>query len=356
MAKAMMIKRCARCGLPQTFPGIKFNSDEKCNYCVYHDLYKDREILIKSLLKLEFARPIAKVKKQKHKYDCIVAYSGGKDSTFLLYHLKTKFGLKILAHVLDNGFISKTALKNIHTVTRVLDIDYKITKPEFKTLKEIFSYAIEKKIPYPKEILAMMSQVCAVCIGMVFGTTMNLAIKLKIPLMFVGFTPGQYPAISLENFMKVQSCMFISDKVYKDDPLDILKIMSDPIREKFGEKASRYFFKSQYIEKGIFTPKVLMPYHALLDYDEKEILKQITKLGWKKPTDTDSCSTNCLLNALGNMSSIKKLGYHPYIGELSYLVRIGMISRKEALEVEQVSTNPETIKHCLNKLKMELPW
>ncbi len=174
--------------------------------------------------------------------------------------------------------------------------------------------------------------------------------------MFVGFTPGQYPAISLENFMKVESCMFISDKVYKDDPLDVLKIIADPIREKFGEKVNKYFFRSQYIEKGLFTPKVLMPFHALLDYDESKILKQIAKLGWKKPADTDSCSTNCLLNALGNMSSIKKLGYHPYIGELSYLVRIGKISRKNALEVEQANTNPETVKHCLKKLEMEIPW
>ncbi len=345
-------KRCIRCGLPETFPGIKFNIDSHCNYCIYFDISKEREEEIKSILKNEFVKVITKAKKEKNKYDCIVAYSGGKDSTFLLYHLKTKFKLNILAHILDNGFISAKAMENIRGVTKTLDVDYKITRPDFEALRELFTFALTEKIPYPKEILSMLSQVCAVCIGMVFGTTINWAIKSKIPLMFIGFTPGQYPAITLENFLKVKSCMFMSDKVYKDDPLDILKIISDPIRERFGKKINKFYFKSQYIEKGLVVPKILLPFHALLDYDEKDILKEITKLGWQKPQDTDSCSTNCLLNTLGNISSIKQLGYHPYIGELSYLVRMGKLSYKDALAVEQFKNNPDTKKRCLKKLNM----
>ncbi len=347
-------KRCLRCGLPETFPGIKFNIDRHCNYCIYFDIYQEREEEIKSILKNEFIKVITKVKKEKNKYDCIVAYSGGKDSTFLLYILKTRFGLNILAHTLDNGFVSDMAMKNIRKITKNLDIDYKITRPDFDILREVFSYALTEKIPYPKEILAMLSQVCAVCIGMVFGTTINLSTKLKIPLMFVGLTPGQYPAITLENFLKIKSCMFISDKVYKDDPLDVLKIISDPIREQFGEKVNKYFFKSQYIEKGVFVPKILLPYHAILEYDEKMILKKIADLGWRKPQDTDSCSTNCLLNTLGNVATVKQLGYHPYIGELSYLVREGKIGLREAISIEQANSNPSTVKHCLKKLNMKL--
>jgi hypothetical protein len=349
-----MVKRCVRCGLPETFPGTKFDSKTRCNYCVYFDIYAERENKVKSILKKEFIGLITKVGKQKNKYDCIVAYSGGKDSTFLLYTLKTKFNLKILAHVLDNGFVSAKAMENIRRVTKNLGIDYKITRPDFSTLREVFNYALTEKIPYPKEILAMLSQVCAVCIGMVLGTTINLATKMRIPLMFVGFTPGQYPAITLENFLKVKSCMFISENVYKDDPLDVLKIISDPIRERFGEKVNKYFFKSQYVNKGLFVPKILLPYHATIDYDEKEILKKIEPLGWQKPKDTDSCSTNCLLNTLGNVTSVKQFGYHPYIGELSYLVREGKISRREAIAVERAKVNTYTAKHCLEKLNLKL--
>jgi hypothetical protein len=342
--------RCIRCALPETFPGVKFDAEGLCNYCAYFDIYREREASIKSSLKKEFLKTIKKVKKERHRYHGIVAYSGGKDSTFLLQYLKKTFGLKILAHTLDNGFVSPTALDNIKRVTDKLKVDSVITKPESRLLKDVFKYSLVEKIPYPKEILAMMSQVCAVCIGMVFGTTLKLAVKHRIPLMFVGFTPGQYPAITLENFLKVRSCLFLSDKVYKDDPQDIIKIISDPVRERFGEKAGKYFFRSQYVPKDMPVPKVLLPYHALLDYDEGDILREIKKLGWVKPVDTDSCSTNCLLNTVGNLVSVKRLGYHPYIGEMAHLVREGKMSRSQALAAEQPNPDPRIMNQCLHKL------
>jgi DNA-directed RNA polymerase subunit RPC12/RpoP len=347
------MKRCARCALPQTYPGTKFNQNNHCNYCIYYDLYKEREKIIKLQLKDKFKKLIKKVQREEHRYHCIVAYSGGKDSTFLLQYLKEKFRLKILAHTLDNGFISARALENIKKITRALKIDYKKTRPKWKILQKVFTYPLVEKVPYPKEILALASPICAICIGMVFGSTINIAIKLRIPLMFIGFTPGQYPAISLENFLKVKSCMFLSDKVYRDDPLDVLKILADPVREKFGQQAGRYYFRSQYFPKGLFVPKVLFPFHALLDYDEKKIIQEISRIGWVKPQDTDSCSTNCLLNTVGNYACIKQWGYHPYIGELAYLVREGRINRQEAIDYESIEEESYAMHCSLAKLNLK---
>ena len=345
-----IIKRCNRCGLPETYPGIQFNQDYICNYCVYYDLFKEREEIVKSQLKEEILKIINNVKKRKYRYHCIVAFSGGKDSSFLLYYLKTKFKLNILAYTLDNGFISPTGLKNIKIITKALNIDSKIIRPGFKLLKELFTYALTERISYPKEILSMVSQLCAVCIGIVFGTAINLAIDLKVPLLFFGFTPGQYPAISLENFLKVDSCLFFSDKVYRDDPLDVLKILSDPIRERFGRKVNKYFFKSHYIPKDLPVPKILFPFHALLDYDEKEIVRKISGLGWIKPKDTDPCSTNCLLNSVGNYACLKQLGYHPYVGELSFLAREGKMTQKEVVEAEKFDEDSYAMTNSLKKL------
>lgn len=343
-------KRCSRCGLPNTYPGVQFNNITVCNYCVYFDMYNEREEIIKSELADKFTGLIKSVRKENHHYDCIVAYSGGKDSTFLLYFLKKKLGLNILAHVFDNGFISATAKKNIKQVTKTLKLDCRITRPQGKVLNAVFKYALTEKIPYPKEILSMASPVCVVCIGMILGTTLHLAIKLKVPLMFIGFTPGQYPAISLENFLKVKSCLFLSDKVYKDDPSDVLKIFSDPILEKFGNKVAKYFFRSQYISEGAMVPKVLFPFHVFLEYNENQIIHEISKIGWVKPTDTDACSTNCLLNTLGNYSCMRQLGYHPYAGELAYLVRKGMLSRCSALKAEHIEEASYAMHYSLNKL------
>ena len=87
----------------------------------------------------------------------------------------------------------------------------------------------------------MMSSVCATCIGMIIAYAFQLASRKKIPLVFVGFTPGQDPDVSYENFLKSQSCIYFSDSVNKDDPPDIIKKIRDPIDESCGEEAGNYY-------------------------------------------------------------------------------------------------------------------
>ncbi len=62
---------------------------------------------------------LLKNERGKHEYDVIMAYSGGKDSTYTMYLLSHNYGLKILAYTFDNGFISREALSNI---TRMCDV------------------------------------------------------------------------------------------------------------------------------------------------------------------------------------------------------------------------------------------
>ena len=236
--------RCSKCALPVTFPGVKLDGGGVCNYCHYHTLTKARDLSLRNYYRKIFLKEIKKAKVGPSEYDCIVAFSGGKDSAYMTYILSKKYKLKILAHTFDNGFISRDAKKNINLVVKKLKVDHKYTRPKKDYLNEIFNYALSGQISYPKEVLSMLSPVCAVCLGMVFGTTMKIAKRHKIPLLFVGFTPGQYPMISLENFLKVESCMYLASTVYKDDPLDVLKILRDPIEEKFGKKAGKYFLKA----------------------------------------------------------------------------------------------------------------
>ena len=124
------MKRCVRCVLPETFPGIKFNSEGVCSICTAFDKQKK---LVPSIdnLKIKFNKIIEASKKTSQQYDALVAYSGGKDSTYLIYTLKKDFGLKLLAVTLDNGFITQSCFDNMrktirkHTKQNIL---YKIKK------------------------------------------------------------------------------------------------------------------------------------------------------------------------------------------------------------------------------------
>src|SRR4030042_5973734 len=107
---------CSKCVLPETFPGIHFDQNQVCNYCLNAHLPeedKKKEYILKFEKLLDDVRG-------KQNYDIIMAYSGGKDSTYILYTLAKRYGMKILALTFDNGFISSRALLNITHMTDML--------------------------------------------------------------------------------------------------------------------------------------------------------------------------------------------------------------------------------------------
>jgi 7-cyano-7-deazaguanine synthase in queuosine biosynthesis len=346
------MRRCKKCALPEKYPGIDFDSHGICNYCNYLAASKTMRDSMREDLKKQFYEVIDKAKTESKEYDCVVCYSGGKDSTFLLMELQEKFGLKILAYTLDNGFMSKRALENSKRITKRLRIKHTIFKPKQSVVKKIFREAVTRKIIYPKELNAMLSSLCATCQGMIIAHAVRLASDKRIPIIFAGFTPGQYPDVSYENFLKSKSCIYFSDSVYKDDPPDIIKMIRDPIDEICGEEAGRYFLKSQYLKKGETFPRVLFPFHAVFDYDENKIHDKIKSMGWIKPNDTDSCSTNCLINTLGSYAFTKQYGYHPYIAEISSMLRDGFISYDQAIKLEEIDVNSKAMRFSLAKLKL----
>jgi hypothetical protein len=344
------VRRCIKCILPETFPGVSFDKEGACNYCSYFEASKKMRGSLKDNLKTEFYEVIEEAKKTTSEYNCIVCYSGGKDSTFLLMELKEKFNLRILAYTLNNGFMSEKTFINIRKMTKELGVGHIMFEPEENIVNRVFRDALTKRIVYPKEITAMLSPLCATCQGMIMAFAFKLAVEKKIPIVFVGFTPGQYPDVSYENFLKSKSCIYFSDSVNKDDPPDIIKIIRDPIDEISGEEAGKYFLKSQYLAKGEVYPRILFPFHAVFDYDEEKIYKKIENKGWVKPADTDTCSTNCLINTLSNYAFIKQYKYHPYIAEISMMVREGFLKYNQALQLEKIEEDGKTMNFCLKKL------
>ena len=104
---------CSRCILPETFPGIHFDEKQVCNYCRQFECEGGPlPPELKARNSAWFDRLIA-ARRGKGRYDCLVGMSGGKDSTYVAYVLKEKYGLSILGYTFDNGFLSETARGNI---------------------------------------------------------------------------------------------------------------------------------------------------------------------------------------------------------------------------------------------------
>ena len=67
------------------------------------------------------------------------------------------------------------------------------------------------------------------------------------------------------------------------------------------------------------------------EYDEEHIIRSIQAIGWEMEEETDSNSTNCLLNTYANFVHQDRFGYHPYCMEMANMVRQGLIKRETAL-------------------------
>jgi len=315
------MKICNNCVLPETFPGISFNQNGLCNFC---QEFKGREHLEKEKKKYrqKFEELLNKFK-DSSSYDALMAYSGGKDSTYTLSILKEKYNLKVLALTFDNGFLSEQAFKNIREVVENLGMDHIFFKPDFSILKQIFLTGTKEDI-FSRKSLDRASTICTSCMGMVKFITLRLALEKKIPFITYGWSPGQAP---------------LSASIFKNNP-SMLKQMQNAIKEPLfktvGEKINPYF-----LEEKDFQEKKLFPYNisplAFLEYDEEKIFEKMEKLGWNMPVDTDSNSTNCLLNSFANLVHKERFGFHPYAFELAKLVREGYLQRDEALKrLEQV--------------------
>ena len=87
-----------------------------------------------------------------------------------------------------------------------------------------------------------------------------------------------------------------------------------------------------------------------LEYNEEKIYKRIQELGWEQPEDTDSNSSNCLLNSFANQVHIKKYGFHPYAFEVSGLIRTGVMTREEGIDKIEAPQGENTIKQVKEKL------
>lgn len=128
----------------------------------------------------------------KSEYDCLMSYSGGKDSTYTLDIFKNRFGLSILAVTFDNGFISPVAIDYMRRVVEKIGVDHLIFKVRFDLLKKIFSTAATIEI-YSKKTLERASTICTSCISFVKFITLKMALEKDIPFIGYGWSPGQVP-------------------------------------------------------------------------------------------------------------------------------------------------------------------
>jgi tRNA(Ile)-lysidine synthase TilS/MesJ len=329
--------QCTKCILPETFPGIKFDERGVCKYCNQEEkkninFHEKKEEYLKRFDDL--------IKDERDKapvYDVLMAYSGGKDSSYTLKLLKEKYDLRILALTFDNHFVSKGAISNINIVIDSLQVDSIIIRPPWPIINELFAVTAQKDI-FSKTTLLRASSICTGCIGIVKGLTLKTALEMSIPLVAFGWSPGQAP---------IQSAIMKTNPEMNHQAQNVL-LKSFP--QEMQEKIRRYYVPEAYFETYAKRfPQNIHPL-AFFDYDEENIKEELHQIGWEDPEDTDTNSSNCLINAFANQCHINRHGFHPYVWEIANMVRQGIMNREDGIKKIYTGQNSRMVEYAREKL------
>jgi tRNA(Ile)-lysidine synthase TilS/MesJ len=324
---------CTRCILPSTFPGTTFNEEGVCNHCLKYRGEKATEA-IKKKYENKF---IKLLKQQSNKsYDVLMAYSGGKDSTYTLDLFVNRYKLRVLALTFDNTFISHQSFVNMTTVCNNLGADHLIIRPSRQVLHKIFRTAAQQEL-FSTKTTERASTICTSCIGLVKAIILRTAIEKEIPFVGFGWSPGQAPVQS--SVMKTNAALMQPTQ----------KAIFEPLHKIVGDAILPYFVTEEQFSNPDKFPWNIHPL-AFLNYNEGKIIARNNEIGWVKPDDTDPNSTNCLLNAYANKVHRDKYQFHPYVWEIANMVRAGVIEREEGIEKIYPPENQTMVDYAKDKL------
>ena len=110
------LTRCTRCILPHTMPFIKFDAQGVCNYC--HN-YKSRN---KPKPKDELFDLVESYRKP-YGSDCIVPFSGGRDSCYALHLIVNELKMKPVTYTYDWGMVTDLGRRNISRMCDALGVE-----------------------------------------------------------------------------------------------------------------------------------------------------------------------------------------------------------------------------------------
>ncbi|HEX4454609.1 MAG TPA: hypothetical protein VH143_27300 [Kofleriaceae bacterium] len=137
------LRRCTRCILPETFPYVAFNEQGVCAYCRTW-----RPIVPKGAAALE--EMIAPYRSKDGSPDVIVAFSGGRDSSYGLHYVKRVLGMNPIAFTYDWGMVTDLARRNCARVCGKLGVEHIIRSADITAKRRYVRKNIEAWLKKPE--------------------------------------------------------------------------------------------------------------------------------------------------------------------------------------------------------------
>jgi asparagine synthetase B (glutamine-hydrolysing) len=137
------LKRCTKCLLPETYPFVKFDTAGVCSYC-----RRWKRIQPKGRRALEeFVEPY---RSKDGKPDVIVAFSGGRDSSYGLHYVKTELKMNPVAFTYDWGMVTDLARRNQARICGKLGVEHILRSANIQQKRRFIRKNVEAWLKKPE--------------------------------------------------------------------------------------------------------------------------------------------------------------------------------------------------------------
>lgn len=302
---------CTNCVMDTTDLKITFDENGVCDHC--NTYYKDilpkwhtDERGEKALWEI-----INKIKKEgKGKdFDCIMGMSGGIDSSYLLYMMTEKFGLRPLVFHVDAGWNSQIAVNNIERLIDGLGLDLYtevINWEEIKDLQLAFLKSGVSHVDTPQD-------------HAFFATMYKFASKHKIKYILTG---GNYSTECVRN--PLEWMYYQSDSIQLRD-----------IHKQFGSRPLKTYPVTNILWHKVYLPyvkgiKLIRPLDFVPYHKDEAMQLLVDKFGYQKYPQKHFESR--FTRFYESYWLPERFGYDTRKVQYSSLILTGQMTREEALE------------------------
>lgn len=175
-------------------PGLEFGKDGLCPICAA----KKQTEELKSVVPIATDIPKAK----KSRFDVAVFYTGGKDSTYLLYYLSKVRGLKVLALTWLIPFASDSAIKSIENARKFLpNVEFMTRAVADCDLKKIY-----------RRLYSLNENTCA-CPSLAYALFYPTLVEERVPYFVAGNEPAQMAGLYFNGMAPKIAYKFADSKI-----------------------------------------------------------------------------------------------------------------------------------------------
>jgi hypothetical protein len=320
--------RCVQCVMPDSVPGSNFDQRGVCSWC--REGYPNYRPLGTHVLEAA----LRSVPRHESEVDCIVGVSGGKDSSFALWALRKKFGLKVEAFTYDHEGVTPHARRNVRAVCASLDVPLHVFSLGGHQHLNSFRDYFQAFLHHPTPVTAGIT--CVACKHLhIFGSRLAaekrapLIIWSNCPLEYSPFLALKYRGIGTKREGLLKGGALLAAEVLRSD-----RLLSAIARNFYMTLMGCLAFapSSPYLRLRYPSVRRLM-FYEYWPWNPTEIYNTLAAdTGWRKPAEIfDDWHSDCTFNVFKEYLFQSILGVSYTDGFLSNQVRAGLISRDLAL-------------------------